>query len=1132
MMLKPKLATEFLILLISVLLPIIVYSQPNQVVNKHIIVVYDFSGSVLKQTDNVRRANAYLTQLISQGPIQEEEVQRFNDHLLNNLDIMGFKEPLLGSGDILTFLSFGINREDISSAANTPQGNLNFVHRLSKNLIHTHGNFPNDSEISIEDFLNRRLPTTNSSHYNYTVSRYVLPILLNVIPEIYAHHMLCIIISDYRYGDTLPSFGDIEVFQRYAPLYVNDMNQVERSFQQLFITQDLLTLHIGGVKGIVIKVMDLSGRGIPRINFDETQQILLSQENKEEFNLPQINFKIRNISDIFEIKEKFFQITFPVSGKSRSYGVNIIGGNLYLGNIVTESINIPASIVPELGNTAKVKLCLKGIYNYKSKYGTKFSIFIESEERVINIERLSGDIPLAYKVIGLIAILMILGGSFIYIFVPSPGIGCEMESNPERREKINGKMCDIYEWTPHTSKIYIRIKIRNTQRKFIRKNLKTTIFYNDKWLTNHFHNLDAKITYLYKDYCQGQQIRIKDLKPGESDYAAISLDLSGTQEPPYKNSKEPMSIDFSIESNDKRIKSIHVPYNFIITPQMGKFWIGIDPGTTNSAIAGGDSPDNIEPVKLGERENIILSAICIRESIGEEVELNKQFGNGVECGEKAKLRIPMSPERVFLSAKKLLGYGNTRKIKINGKEKEFKGADAVSILSDYLVKQARQYFEEKISGEAPKINKAVVAVPNTFTPNKINQMKECIQNCEGIEEVLHVYEAEAVVLYYVSDYSNLNVGRKIPVGDIEYIMVFDFGGGTINVSIISVRQRGSKKEINVLYRIGYGIGGDNIDWIVAHLIWDKLGQYYGELSSPFLNEKDLNIQDLEDWRLLKYNLKHTAEEQFKIPLSEKYNREKASDPDPGKISITEDLQLLKNKTPINVNISLKDVINSKKLDILKLVKEAAQEVYSLFKKEKPFINIDTLIFAGKSSLFYKIHETILEVIEERDNVFIPPMENVKLAVSLGAAFYGVEKDHIDLTRNKTFLHYGLLRFNSLDKRDVDFSTIIPLHTYYFEDAAVREVHDINVQYNNDLFRFYQVAGNDPNEVMRKGIKYKMTEIAKVMHHTQKAESIKMKVDTKDNLWIKIKSANGEAEHKGFFEIKDIYEDVEESSAWF
>ena len=180
--------------------------------------------------------------------------------------------------------------------------------------------------------------------------------------------------------------------------------------------------------------------------------------------------------------------------------------------------------------------------------------------------------------------------------------------------------------------------------------------------------------------------------------------------------------------------------------------VGIDFGTSTSEIAyiGKDGKLNIVPNHLGEQ--ITPSAVYI-ESDGSDV-----------VGREAKGMVAIEPENTFLEVKRL--FGQSAKLKARGKAYTPVGIAAKII--KYLVGCA-----EKHAGEA--IDSAVITVPAYFTDSQRKDViaagKEAGLNVERI-----INEPTAASLDYGISH----------IRDCNHILVYDFGGGTLDVTVLEL----------------------------------------------------------------------------------------------------------------------------------------------------------------------------------------------------------------------------------------------------------------------------------------------------------------------------------------------------------
>ncbi|MDW7775404.1 MAG: molecular chaperone DnaK [Methanosarcinales archaeon] len=186
---------------------------------------------------------------------------------------------------------------------------------------------------------------------------------------------------------------------------------------------------------------------------------------------------------------------------------------------------------------------------------------------------------------------------------------------------------------------------------------------------------------------------------------------------------------------------------------MGKI-IGIDLGTSNSAAAA----------LIGGRPTIIPSAEGT--SVG-----GKAFPSVVAftkdgqklVGEPARRQAVSNPEGTIMAIKRKMG--TNEKIDIRGKE--FTPQD----ISAFILQKIKQDAEAHLGD---KVEKAVITVPAYFNDNQRQATKDAGE-IAGLEVVRIINEPTAASLAYGLD-------KK---GDQE-ILVYDFGGGTLDVTIMEI----------------------------------------------------------------------------------------------------------------------------------------------------------------------------------------------------------------------------------------------------------------------------------------------------------------------------------------------------------
>ena len=238
--------------------------------------------------------------------------------------------------------------------------------------------------------------------------------------------------------------------------------------------------------------------------------------------------------------------------------------------------------------------------------------------------------------------------------------------------------------------------------------------------------------------------------------------------------------------------------------------IGIDLGTTNSVVAvmEGDSPVVITNPEGGRTTP---SVVAFAKGTGERL-----------VGQVAKRQAVTNPENTVFSIKRFMGrkYAEVSEEQkmVPYKVVEAPNGDArVSIegklypppeVSAMILQKMRDAAEQHL-GE--KVTKAVITVPAYFNDSQRQATKDAGQ-IAGLEVLRIVNEPTAAALAYGLD-------KKKD----ETIAVYDFGGGTFDISVLEVGE--GVVEVKATNGDTH-LGGDNLDqrvmdWIVAEFKRDQ-----------------------------------------------------------------------------------------------------------------------------------------------------------------------------------------------------------------------------------------------------------------------------------------------------------------------
>jgi molecular chaperone DnaK len=232
-------------------------------------------------------------------------------------------------------------------------------------------------------------------------------------------------------------------------------------------------------------------------------------------------------------------------------------------------------------------------------------------------------------------------------------------------------------------------------------------------------------------------------------------------------------------------------------------FFGIDFGTTNTAVFLLDVDEHgIRPVYYGEDEMPFSSTIAIHKKngsvlIGRQVKLNRQ---------------QLSKDyQIFSSIKSMLG--KPTEYIVAGKT--YTPVDIIALFLEQIKKKIQIDY-------GTVIEQATFAIPVDFTPLQRIELKQAAQMA-GIKVNGLISESTAS---YMQSVEALKGFSKVAV--------FDWGGGTLDISILEVEN----KELRELAISGINLGGDDIDKILARKLHADIAAKHPIGSFDDISDKD------------------------------------------------------------------------------------------------------------------------------------------------------------------------------------------------------------------------------------------------------------------------------------------------------
>jgi len=408
--------------------------------------------------------------------------------------------------------------------------------------------------------------------------------------------------------------------------------------------------------------------------------------------------------------------------------------------------------------------------------------------------------------------------------------------------------------------------------------------------------------------------------------------------------------------------------------------IGIDLGTTNSVVA----------VMEAGSPKVITNATGARTtpSVVGFTEKGERL-----VGQPAKHQQVTNPKNTVYSIKRFMGRrhnevhseekivpyelvgGEDELVRIKVRGKEFTPPEISAMVLGSLKKAAEDYLGETV-------DKAVITVPAYFNDAQRQATKDAGEIAGLTVERIINEPTAAALAYGLEKQSN------------EKVAVFDFGGGTFDVSILDVGDG----VFEVLATNGDGhLGGDDID----ELLIDYIAEEFRKVEGIDVRTDPMALQRLKEAaEKAKCELSSTQETSINLP----FITADASGP--------KHLQVTINRATFENMIG----------EVLKRLREPCEKA---IKDSKLAVGkIDEVILVGGSTRIPAVQELVKRIFEKEPNKSINPDEVVALGAAIQGGVLGGEVKDV-LLLDVTPLSLGVETMGGVMTKLIERNTTIP-----------------------------------------------------------------------------------------------------------
>ncbi len=305
-------------------------------------------------------------------------------------------------------------------------------------------------------------------------------------------------------------------------------------------------------------------------------------------------------------------------------------------------------------------------------------------------------------------------------------------------------------------------------------------------------------------------------------------------------------------------------------------------------------------------------------------------------------------------------------------------------LFEFYMREVLSRFQNKAKCQ---ISSLVITYPACFSTQQISAMKQRLNHIfPQLDIIAEISEPEALALYYLRGHTS----DQLKAGKAELFSVFDFGGGTTDVAIGTIRSDLRALDVTIHYSFSIDtLGGDQLTFALAKDLYTNAISSRADAESLFPNcYNDITSLSLDDLALTNFMNAMRAAERLKT------NKDSVLDKliqDGHHRFFIDQIALRPDARPVVVDVDytaelffatvgqpVERAFRSLQQSLLHL------KSYNITASD----HLDLLILGGNSSRLPLVRERAKAILGLSDEQIRLDLDQAKTAVALGALLFG------------------------------------------------------------------------------------------------------------------------------------------------